>query len=1080
MLELYNEAVQDLLAPPEHTGSGGSGASSAAAAATAAAAAEPAEGDGSCDADSDASDDDTVASTLTSSTATSNSKTPAANRSCAESAPAASAAHATGGCDSSCASGSQQPSDPVADVSFSSGSASAPAASDVVASAGVHRSAAVAAALQQTTAGAAPPVAHVARAVTGHGAAPVAVPEERVLSFADAKALLQQHEAASAGSSSSAVTPRLGRAGSVDRPSRQGGTSSGGGTSIGDGGDGAGGKAAGGGPGLRLVDLPDHGTVALGATQVAVTQCDQVAWLLARADAASSYACTRMNEASNRAHRLFTFTVHFQRGGAWYTSTLTLADLAGCEDVSRSGAAGAAAREASHINKSLLTLGRVINALASSSAHIPYRESKLTRLLADALGGVCKTTFVACVGPAAASLSETLSTLRYARRASEAFNISQLPRWQQDDVLIETLARRVQTLEADTRAAAAKHARDAATLQTQLAAAAQQRDEAAAALQAATARADGLRVELAVVATARDAYLSQRAQLQATLCGVRRTRDVLLAAHRRQEAALQAREAELRARVAGAHDDIRRLRAAVDAKADAARANQAAALQFGGGVREQLTATGLRVTAFCDAQSGGHAALAAGLAGVAADVDAGQQALRAGLAAVTAGCHEGLDALRQRLDDALSAATTQAAAGAGSAASALAICTSAVDDLQRQVVARTAAAAGAAADTEARVSSRLSELQRRVGQWGADLGVFSAGLADGLTALQAQLDRDAAALTAAIATCGDAAAAVAAAQQAALASAGDRLLSDMHAALERLVRQHVDAAAARSTADGVTLAAAHTAAAAGVRDAAALAGTSLAALQTAVQDRTITDAVEAGASKEYLAATSAELAAATSATARAVDDVKDGAAAACGDLARCVRDAQAAAATSASALVQSLGAASQAVADGTRETGASVAAGVAGVGVAAAASALAASGAVVHLQSTQQALQVDCAEHGDDAHAAVARLRDGSARFLEEQLSFDVTPAPADELPPPPPALPPLGAYDAVMDEATEGGDALGTAAEALRSAWAHEERVAAGDAAARDCDDDAPLAAAAPVLSLKDVCASIYYIIII
>jgi kinesin family protein 11 len=62
---------------------------------------------------------------------------------------------------------------------------------------------------------------------------------------------------------------------------------------------------------------------------------------------------------------------------------------AGSEDISRSGATGAAAKEASHINKSLLTLGRVINALASNSPHIPYRESKLTRLLSEALGGTC-------------------------------------------------------------------------------------------------------------------------------------------------------------------------------------------------------------------------------------------------------------------------------------------------------------------------------------------------------------------------------------------------------------------------------------------------------------------------------------------------------------------------------------------------------------------------------------------------------------------------------------------------------------------------------------------------------------------
>ena len=95
---------------------------------------------------------------------------------------------------------------------------------------------------------------------------------------------------------------------------------------------------------------------------------------------------------------------------------------------------GTSKAEVSFINKSLLTLGRVILALASGSPHIPYRESKLTRLLSEALGGVCKTTFVCCASPAAVNLAETASTLRYARRAGQALNIASLPKNQQDEV----------------------------------------------------------------------------------------------------------------------------------------------------------------------------------------------------------------------------------------------------------------------------------------------------------------------------------------------------------------------------------------------------------------------------------------------------------------------------------------------------------------------------------------------------------------------------------------------------------------------------------------------------------------------
>jgi hypothetical protein len=68
--------------------------------------------------------------------------------------------------------------------------------------------------------------------------------------------------------------------------------------------------------------------------------------------------------------------------------------------------------QAKFINKSLLTLGRVINALACNEKHIPYRDSKLTRLLSEALGGVCKTSFIACVSPCLSSSVETNSTLR--------------------------------------------------------------------------------------------------------------------------------------------------------------------------------------------------------------------------------------------------------------------------------------------------------------------------------------------------------------------------------------------------------------------------------------------------------------------------------------------------------------------------------------------------------------------------------------------------------------------------------------------------------------------------------------------
>lgn len=101
---------------------------------------------------------------------------------------------------------------------------------------------------------------------------------------------------------------------------------------------------------------------------------------------------------------------------------LNLVDLAGSENIGRSGAIDKRAREAGNINQSLLTLGRVINCLVDHTSHVPYRESKLTRLLQDSLGGRTKTSIIATISPAFINLEETLSTLDYAHRAKNIMN----------------------------------------------------------------------------------------------------------------------------------------------------------------------------------------------------------------------------------------------------------------------------------------------------------------------------------------------------------------------------------------------------------------------------------------------------------------------------------------------------------------------------------------------------------------------------------------------------------------------------------------------------------------------------------
>ncbi|KAL7939478.1 P-loop containing nucleoside triphosphate hydrolase protein [Trichoderma chlorosporum] len=143
-------------------------------------------------------------------------------------------------------------------------------------------------------------------------------------------------------------------------------------------------------------------------------------------------AATKCNDLSSRGHTVFTITAYVKKSNDQgveelvSAGKLNLVDLAGSENIQRSGAENKRATEAGLINKSLLTLGRVINALVDRSPHIPYRESKLTRLLQDSLGGRTKTCVIATISPSKSNLEETISTLEYAFRAKNIRNKPQM------------------------------------------------------------------------------------------------------------------------------------------------------------------------------------------------------------------------------------------------------------------------------------------------------------------------------------------------------------------------------------------------------------------------------------------------------------------------------------------------------------------------------------------------------------------------------------------------------------------------------------------------------------------------------
>lgn len=167
-------------------------------------------------------------------------------------------------------------------------------------------------------------------------------------------------------------------------------------------------------------------------------------------------AATKMNDVSSRSHTIFTLNLFKQNkdtGDLFRLSKMNLVDLAGSENISRSGALNQRAKEAGSINQSLLTLGRVINLLVEkNNQHIPYRESKLTRLLQDSLGGQTKTCLIATISPAKINYDETLSTLEYASKAKSIQNKPQLGLTLGREILLKELSAQLAKVKSDLSA----------------------------------------------------------------------------------------------------------------------------------------------------------------------------------------------------------------------------------------------------------------------------------------------------------------------------------------------------------------------------------------------------------------------------------------------------------------------------------------------------------------------------------------------------------------------------------------------------------------------------------------------------
>ncbi|XP_055088134.1 kinesin-like protein KIF13B isoform X2 [Periophthalmus magnuspinnatus] len=183
---------------------------------------------------------------------------------------------------------------------------------------------------------------------------------------------------------------------------------------------------------LRVREHKVLGPYVDGLSRLAVSSYKDIESLMSEGNKSRTVAATNMNEESSRSHAVFniilTHTLCDLMSGTSgeKVSKLSLVDLAGSERAAKTGAAGERLKEGSNINKSLSTLGLVISALADQGAgknkFVPYRDSVLTWLLKDSLGGNSRTAMVATVSPSADNYDETLSTLRYADRAKSIVN----------------------------------------------------------------------------------------------------------------------------------------------------------------------------------------------------------------------------------------------------------------------------------------------------------------------------------------------------------------------------------------------------------------------------------------------------------------------------------------------------------------------------------------------------------------------------------------------------------------------------------------------------------------------------------
>lgn len=203
---------------------------------------------------------------------------------------------------------------------------------------------------------------------------------------------------------------------------------------------------------LPIHESLERGVFVAGLREEIVSNAEQVHKLLEAGEVNRHFGETNMNVRSSRSHTIFRMVIESKTkemdgssSDAIRVSALNLVDLAGSERIAKTGADGVRLKEGKHINKSLMVLGNVINKLsegAKQRGHIPYRDSKLTRILQSSLGGNAKTSIICTVAPEEVHVEETRGTLQFANRAKRVTNCAQV-----NEILTEAALLKRQTLE---------------------------------------------------------------------------------------------------------------------------------------------------------------------------------------------------------------------------------------------------------------------------------------------------------------------------------------------------------------------------------------------------------------------------------------------------------------------------------------------------------------------------------------------------------------------------------------------------------------------------------------------------------